>query len=69
MPAGLSTYEVRALEHADVYKRYKLIADSDAVFGEVEAHVRSNGLDPGRVREILHKAFAPPCETEASNPS
>ena len=61
--------EAVGVEHADVYKRYKLQADPDAAFSEVEAHVRANGLDAGRVREVLHKAFAPPCETEASNPS
>jgi heterodisulfide reductase subunit D len=61
--------EAMGIEYADVYKRFKLKADPDAVFSEVEAYVRANGLDPLRVREVLRKAFAPACEADASNPS
>ena len=57
------------IEHPDVYKRYKLGADPEAVFEEVQSYVVANGLDPVRVREVLHNAFAPACEPEKSNPS
>jgi hypothetical protein len=57
------------IEHPDVYKRYKLKADPEAVFEEVQPYVVANELDPVRVREVLHNAFAPTCEPEKSNPS
>ena len=57
------------IEHPDVYKRYKLKADPEAVFEEVQPYVVANELDPVRVREVLHSAFAPACEPEESNPS
>jgi hypothetical protein len=57
------------IEHPDVYKRYKLKADPEAVFEEVQSYVLANGLDPARVREVLRNAFAPACEPEESNPS
>jgi len=61
--------EALGIEHPDVYKRYKLKADPDAVFEEVQEYVRANGLDPARVREVLHSAFAPSCELKGWNPS
>jgi heterodisulfide reductase subunit D len=61
--------EAMGIEHPDLYKRFKLKADPDAIYDEVEAHVRANGLDPNRVREVLRKAFAPACEADVSNPS
>ena len=61
--------EAMGIEYPDAYKRYKLKADPDATFDEVQAYVRANHLDPVRVREALHNAFAPACEPDASNPS
>jgi heterodisulfide reductase subunit D len=61
--------EAMGIEFPDVYKRFKLEGDPDAAFSEVEAYVQANGLDPGRVREVLHGTFAPPCESDTSNPS
>jgi Fe-S oxidoreductase len=61
--------EAMGIEHPDVYKRLKLQADPEAAFTEVEAHVRANGLDPDRVREVLRKTFAPSCEADPANPS
>jgi heterodisulfide reductase subunit D len=61
--------EAMGIEYPDVYKRYKLQADPEAVFNEVQGYVKANGLDPGRVREVLHKAFAPACDSDTSNPS
>jgi heterodisulfide reductase subunit D len=39
-----------------------------AVFDDVQPYVVANGLDPVRVREVLHNAFAPASESEKSNP-
>jgi Fe-S oxidoreductase len=61
--------EAMGIDHPDVYKRLKLQADPEAAFTEVEAHVRANGLDPDRVREVLRKTFAPACEADPANPS
>jgi Fe-S oxidoreductase len=61
--------EAMGIEYPDVYKRYKLGGNPDAVFDEVQAYVRANHLDPARVREVLRSAFSPACETDASNPS
>jgi heterodisulfide reductase subunit D len=61
--------EAMGIEYPDVYKRYKLRADPDAVFNEVQAYVAANGLDPVRVREVLRSSFAPACEPDTSNPS
>jgi heterodisulfide reductase subunit D len=61
--------EAMGIEYPDVYKRFKLKANPDAVFSEVEAYVRANRLDSRLVREVLRKAFTPECETDASNPS
>ena len=61
--------EAMGIEHPDVYKRFKLQADPDAAFTEVEAYVRANGLDPERVREVLRKSFAPACEADPASPS
>jgi heterodisulfide reductase subunit D len=61
--------EAIGIEHPDVYKRYKLGADVEAVFAEVQPYIHANGLDPVRVREVLRNAFAPTCETKESNPS
>ena len=61
--------EAMGIEHPDVYKRYKLRADPEAVFDEVRPYVLANGLDPVRVREILRSVFARKCESEADNPS
>jgi heterodisulfide reductase subunit D len=61
--------EAMGFEYPDVYKAYKLRADPDAAFEELQAYVRANGLDPSRVRETLRNAFAPACESDRSNPS
>ena len=61
--------EAMGIENPDVYKRYKLSADPDATFKEVQAYVQANNLDPDRVREVLRNAFAPAREPETSNPS
>ena len=61
--------EAMGIEYPDVYKQFKLRADPDAVYDEVEAYVRANGLNPDRVREVLRKTFAPACGGDASNPS
>lgn len=61
--------EAMGIEHADRYKRYKLMGEPDAVYEEVRAYVEANNLDPERVREVLRKAFAPACETRLPNPS
>jgi heterodisulfide reductase subunit D len=61
--------EAMGIEHPDVYKRYRLKADPEAIFEEVQSYVLANGLDPARVREVLRNAFAPACEPEESNPS
>lgn len=61
--------EAMGIEHPDVYKRYKLMGDPDAVFEEVQEYVEANKLDPARVREVLVKSFAPACERDSSNPS
>jgi heterodisulfide reductase subunit D len=61
--------EAMGIEHPDLYKRFKLKADPDAVYDEVEAYVQANGLDPTKVRALLRKTFAPACGVDASNPS
>ncbi len=61
--------EAMGIEYPDMYKRYKLRADPDAVFNDVQPYVQANELDPVRVREVLNSAFAPSCELDASNPS
>jgi hypothetical protein len=57
------------LEEPDAYKRYKLLADPDAVYDEVEAYVTAHGLDADRVRGLLGRTFAPRCEPDPENPS
>jgi heterodisulfide reductase subunit D len=61
--------EAMGIEHPDLYKRFKLKADPDAVYDEVEAYIQANGLDPTKVRALLRKTFAPACGVDASNPS
>ena len=61
--------EGMGIEHPDIYKRYKLRADPESVFDEVQPYVRAHHLDPVRVLDALRKAFAPACEPDASNPS
>jgi len=61
--------EAMGIEHPDVYKRYKLKADPDSVFEEVQPYIDANRLDPDRVREVLNTTFAPACESDSSNPS
>ncbi|HUC65330.1 MAG TPA: (Fe-S)-binding protein [Stellaceae bacterium] len=61
--------EAMGIEHPDLYKRFKLKADPDAVYDEVAACVQANGLDPAKVRALLRKTFAPACDVGASNPS
>src|SRR4030095_544715 len=61
--------EAMGIEHPDVYKRYKLSADPEAVLKEVQPYVDANGLDPVRVLEVLRNAFTPACKSEKSNPS
>jgi hypothetical protein len=61
--------EAMGIEHPDIYKRFKLQADPDAAYAEVEPYVRANKLDADRVREILRKTFAPACVMDPANPS
>jgi len=61
--------EAMGIAHPDVYKRYKLGADPDAVFAEVQPYIEANGLDPARVRETLRAVFAPACDFDGSNPA
>jgi Fe-S oxidoreductase len=61
--------EAMGIDHPDVYKHFKLQADPDAAFAEVESYVRANNLDADRVRELLHKTFAPACVMDPANPS
>ena len=61
--------EAMGIEYPDLYKQFKLWGDPDAVFDEIEAYVRANGLDPEKVRAVLRKSFAPACEGLPSNPS
>ena len=61
--------EAMGIEHPDVYKRYKMTADPDAIFDEARPYILANRLDPARVREVLRNAFAPACELDASNPA
>lgn len=61
--------EAMGIEDPDMYKRYKLLADPDAVFSEVEAYVTAHGLSPDRVREVLGRIFAPRCKVDPANPS
>lgn len=61
--------EAMGIEHPDVYKRYRLMADPEAVFEQVRDYVEANRLDPARVREVLRRAFAPACDPPAPNPS
>jgi heterodisulfide reductase subunit D len=61
--------EAMGLEEPDAYKRYKLLADPDAVYDEVEAYVTAHGLDADRVRGLLGRTFAPRCEPDPENPS
>ncbi len=73
-PFGIVNYisllgKSMGIEYPDVYKQYKIMADPDTVFNKVEAYVRANKRDPEQVREVLDKAFAPPCEADSSNPS
>ena len=61
--------EAMGIEDPDHYKRYKLLGDPEAVFGEVEGYVRAHGLAPDRVRQLLGRTFAPRCHTEPDSPS
>jgi len=61
--------EAMGIEHPDVYKRYKLMGDPEAVFEEVRGYVQANGLDPKRVRDVITKTFSPACETRLPGPS
>lgn len=61
--------EAMGIEGPDMYKRYKLLADPDAVYSEVEDFVTAHGLAPDRVREVLGRTFAPRCEVDPANPS
>ena len=45
------------------------LGDPEAVFAEVEGHVRAHGLDPARVRGLLDGTFAPACHAEPNTPS
>jgi Fe-S oxidoreductase len=61
--------EAMGIEHPDVYKRYKTMADPDAVFEAVREYVEAHQLDPARVRAVLNAAFTPACATGPANPS
>jgi len=51
--------EAMGIDHPDLYKRFKLSGDPDAVFDEVRDLVAAHGLEPDRVREVLYRTFAP----------
>jgi Fe-S oxidoreductase len=61
--------EAMGIEHPDVYKRYRLMGDVDAIFEDVREYVDAHGLDAAHVRQVLTSAFAPPCESVLPNPS
>ena len=61
--------EAMGIEHADVYKRYRLMADPDAIIAEAQPFIEANRLDPDRVREVVEGSFAPACEAKSSNPA
>lgn len=73
-PFGIVNYisllgDAMGIEHPDMYKRYRLMGDPEAIFEEVREYVEVNGLDPERVREVITTAFSPSCETRLPNPS
>jgi heterodisulfide reductase subunit D len=51
--------EAMGIEHADLYKAWKLKADPDSIFEDVRPYVEANHLDPARVRRVLSETFAP----------
>ena len=61
--------EAMGIEYPDLYKRYKLRGDPDAIFDAVQPYILVRRLDSTRVRETLRDVFAPGCQTESSNPS
>ncbi|HUN45093.1 MAG TPA: heterodisulfide reductase-related iron-sulfur binding cluster [Stellaceae bacterium] len=61
--------EAMGIEHPDVYKRWKLMADPDAILAEARPFIEANGLDPDRVREVVNASFAPAAEAKTSGPS
>jgi hypothetical protein len=42
--------EAMGIEYPDGYKRFKIKADPDTLYDEIEAHVRANGPDLLRPR-------------------
>jgi heterodisulfide reductase subunit D len=61
--------EAMGIQHPDVYKRYKLMANPEAVFEEVREYVAANGLDPERVRDVITRTFSAACESRLPGPS
>jgi len=61
--------EAMGIEHPDLYKKYKLAGDPEAVFEEVREYVDAHRLDPAKVLEVLRTAFAPACESRRPKPS
>jgi heterodisulfide reductase subunit D len=62
--------QAMGIVHPDLFKRYRLLGDPEVAFQELREAAAAHGLDPGRVREVLAKSFAPACETtRLPNPS
>ena len=61
--------EAMGIEYPDLYKRYKLLGDPDAIFDAVQPYVLARRLDPARVRQTLRDVFAPGSQSESLNPS
>jgi hypothetical protein len=45
------------LHHDDLYKRFKLMQDVDAILAETSALAAQHGLDLETVRDVLLKEF------------
>ena len=61
--------EAMGIEHPDIYKRFRLQADPQAAFQEVEPYVQAHGLNTDRVRKTLGEAFGSNVDVDTSNPS
>jgi Fe-S oxidoreductase len=61
--------EAMGIEHADVYKAWKLKADADAIFAECRQYIEANHLNSARVRKVLQDVFAPASDSDKSGPS
>ncbi|GIX48516.1 MAG: hypothetical protein KatS3mg131_2727 [Candidatus Tectimicrobiota bacterium] len=53
--------EALGLDYPDVYKRYRLLGDPEAILAEVQPYVAAHHLPPEQVRDVLYRTFMPPC--------